>query len=390
MANSSGCFSGGITSSAAWAARRKRAPCTPARGTSMEPTLPAIGCPGAPCCWWPSAISAGRVAGDGMQKHALDWPGLQSSFCFFPACASNGRTIFCRPVRGPPWSWDVPRNTGGARSRHPSLLVGGGAAVVLGTLVGWAVYIEHVLPKQELEREQRTFAAAVRREVPAAAAGAVLPGRGPRPGIPPWQAPQYLPGMGKSRHLGGTAGLPLHPDAGALRRRVAAHVTSGRLEEVLRNTPSARPASTAAGPDADPPASHRMIVWTLQRFSEALPNGDFFHGRAGTAAATPIATAPLSILLTVRDAESSLKESLAAWETCLARLGRDYEILLVDDGTASHAEQPRLRVLRPVGPPGVGTALRAGLAAVTEPPPGLCQLRPGLPAGNPGPVPGEN
>lgn len=79
----------------------------------------------------------------------------------------------------------------------------------------------------------------------------------------------------------------------------------------------------------------------------------------------PIAAAPLSIVLTAHDAGPCWQEALAAWESFLAELGRDYEILLIADGPT--VEHPHLRRLHPAGPPGAGAALRAGLAKARNP-----------------------
>ena len=65
---------------------------------------------------------------------------------------------------------------------------------------------------------------------------------------------------------------------------------------------------------------------------------------------TPIASAPLSVILTPSDAEPSGKEGLGRWENFLADLGRQYELFVV-----------------PPGLRGIGTVLRAGLAAARNP-----------------------
>lgn len=98
----------------------------------------------------------------------------------------------------------------------------------------------------------------------------------------------------------------------------------------------------------------------------------------------PIREAPLSLLLTVRDAQPVLDDLLEKWSRHLDKLERDYEIVLVDDGsvdqTAARAEAattqyPRLRVLRHEAALGVGVALKTGLAAVRHPL--VCWCEPG-------------
>src|SRR5262245_48909112 len=90
----------------------------------------------------------------------------------------------------------------------------------------------------------------------------------------------------------------------------------------------------------------------------------------------PIATAPLSIVLPSRNEEAHLEGTISSWTRYMDTLQRDYEILLVDDGstdqTASLAESlaarfPRLRLLRHATPCGFGAALRTGLAAAQYP-----------------------
>ena len=90
----------------------------------------------------------------------------------------------------------------------------------------------------------------------------------------------------------------------------------------------------------------------------------------------PMAAEPLSVILTAYNAQAHLDDLLEKWTRHLDKLQRDYEILLVDDGstdeTAARAEAasgryPRLRVFRHVAPAGVGAALRTGLAAAQYP-----------------------
>src|SRR5689334_12388757 len=90
----------------------------------------------------------------------------------------------------------------------------------------------------------------------------------------------------------------------------------------------------------------------------------------------PAADQPLSVVLLAYNEEPHLEAVLAEWAALLDGLRRDYEILLVDDGssdrTAALAEGlaarfPRLRVLRHAGRQGQGAALRTALAAATKP-----------------------
>src|SRR5271166_5825187 len=90
----------------------------------------------------------------------------------------------------------------------------------------------------------------------------------------------------------------------------------------------------------------------------------------------PIAGQPISVVLLAHDDEPYLEAVLAEWSALLDGLNRDYEIVLVDDGSADRtgplaeelaARWPRLRVLRHTEPRGPGAALRSGLALATRP-----------------------
>lgn len=89
-----------------------------------------------------------------------------------------------------------------------------------------------------------------------------------------------------------------------------------------------------------------------------------------------IAAEPISAVLLARNDEPSLAEALTKWATTLDKLGRSYEVLLVDDGPADpapgwgpslEARFPHLRVLRNAERRGIGAALRAGVAAARYP-----------------------
>jgi glycosyltransferase involved in cell wall biosynthesis len=90
----------------------------------------------------------------------------------------------------------------------------------------------------------------------------------------------------------------------------------------------------------------------------------------------PAADQPLSVVLLAHDEEPHLEAVLTEWTALLDELRRDYELILVDDGstdrTGALAEElaarfPRLRVLRHPEHRGRGAALRTALAAATMP-----------------------
>lgn len=89
-----------------------------------------------------------------------------------------------------------------------------------------------------------------------------------------------------------------------------------------------------------------------------------------------IASSPLSVVLLAHDAEAHLESVVEGWLTYLAGLQRDYELLLVDDGStdqtatraAGLAERfPTLALLRHERHQGEGVALRIGLAQARHP-----------------------
>src|SRR5260370_25397987 len=86
----------------------------------------------------------------------------------------------------------------------------------------------------------------------------------------------------------------------------------------------------------------------------------------------PIAWAPISLLLPLHNEEAMLKGVVNAWVANLDRLERDYEIILVDDGstdgTASLAAwHGHIRLLRHTARRGLGAALRTGLQTARHP-----------------------
>ncbi len=91
---------------------------------------------------------------------------------------------------------------------------------------------------------------------------------------------------------------------------------------------------------------------------------------------TPIAQAPLSVILPAYNQETNLEKALGDWIDYVESLGRDYEVFVVDDGStdrtaelaeAQGAAHPRLRVLRHPSHLGYGAALRTGLASAQYP-----------------------
>jgi glycosyltransferase involved in cell wall biosynthesis len=85
---------------------------------------------------------------------------------------------------------------------------------------------------------------------------------------------------------------------------------------------------------------------------------------------TPIAASPISAVLPARQAEKTLAGVLDALIAQLEALKRDYEIIIVDDGssdrTSAVAEEfaernPRVKPLRHAKPLGYGAALRTGI-----------------------------
>jgi glycosyltransferase involved in cell wall biosynthesis len=91
---------------------------------------------------------------------------------------------------------------------------------------------------------------------------------------------------------------------------------------------------------------------------------------------SPIAQAPLSVLFPAHNREACLEKVLANWMVYLDSLRREYEVLLVDDGSTDHtaelaaalaAKWSRLQLLRHPSRQGIGAALRTGLGAARFP-----------------------
>jgi dolichol-phosphate mannosyltransferase len=89
-----------------------------------------------------------------------------------------------------------------------------------------------------------------------------------------------------------------------------------------------------------------------------------------------IASAPLSVVLLTQNQASCLEQVLADWVTFLNRLDREYELILIDDGstdaTATLAaklasSQPRVQFLQHAAARGDGAALRTALGAARHP-----------------------
>jgi glycosyltransferase involved in cell wall biosynthesis len=86
----------------------------------------------------------------------------------------------------------------------------------------------------------------------------------------------------------------------------------------------------------------------------------------------PIAKEPLSVVLLATNVAADLEKVLGTWVARLDALGRECEIFVVHGGGAELAgawegKYPRLRSLQHPHPPGIGAALRTGLAAAQFP-----------------------
>lgn len=85
-----------------------------------------------------------------------------------------------------------------------------------------------------------------------------------------------------------------------------------------------------------------------------------------------ISTAPLSVVLWAHNAQDHVDRVVENWTTHLDRLDRDYQLLLIDDGSTDRTEAlvqglqsrlPKLKCVRHAARRGVGAALRTGMAA---------------------------
>lgn len=90
----------------------------------------------------------------------------------------------------------------------------------------------------------------------------------------------------------------------------------------------------------------------------------------------PIASVPISVVLVARNAADSLLDVLSTWKTILTELEREYEIILVDDGSTDATGKildelpqniPEVKVMRHAAPRGFGAALRTGIAEAQHP-----------------------
>jgi glycosyltransferase involved in cell wall biosynthesis len=90
----------------------------------------------------------------------------------------------------------------------------------------------------------------------------------------------------------------------------------------------------------------------------------------------PIAQSPLSVALPVYNGEACLEKVLANWATFLDSLEREYEVIVVNDGSSDSTAEvaaavtgknPRLRLAQHQSPQGIGACLRTGLAAARFP-----------------------
>lgn len=89
-----------------------------------------------------------------------------------------------------------------------------------------------------------------------------------------------------------------------------------------------------------------------------------------------IASAPISVLLLAHNAEACVQEVVDNWLARLDKLERDYELVIVDDGstdqTWGHLERlagrsARLKLIRHPARQGDGAAIRSGLASTCFP-----------------------
>ena len=90
----------------------------------------------------------------------------------------------------------------------------------------------------------------------------------------------------------------------------------------------------------------------------------------------PIASQPLTVALLAHNDAAHVEGLISAWAEHLNGLERDYQILLVDDGSVDDTTQradslrekfPRLELLRHEAPAGVGAALRTALPFAKHP-----------------------
>src|SRR6266849_9634049 len=91
---------------------------------------------------------------------------------------------------------------------------------------------------------------------------------------------------------------------------------------------------------------------------------------------SPIAQAPLSVVLPAYNVEACLEKVVGEWIAYLDSLGRDHELLVVNDGSTDgtaesavvlESSYPRFRHLRHPNRQGIGAALRTGLGAARFP-----------------------
>jgi glycosyltransferase involved in cell wall biosynthesis len=90
----------------------------------------------------------------------------------------------------------------------------------------------------------------------------------------------------------------------------------------------------------------------------------------------PIATQPLSVVLLAHNDRHHLEVVVAEWLAFLSGLGRDFELIVVDDGSSDgtadlktplRTDHPRVHFLRHAAPQGEGAALRTALAVARHP-----------------------
>jgi glycosyltransferase involved in cell wall biosynthesis len=86
----------------------------------------------------------------------------------------------------------------------------------------------------------------------------------------------------------------------------------------------------------------------------------------------PIANRPLSVVLLAHNDRPHLEPVVAKWLAFLSGLGRDFELIVVDDGSTDGSADlqppsPRVQFIRHDTPRGEGAALRTALAVARHP-----------------------
>jgi glycosyltransferase involved in cell wall biosynthesis len=104
----------------------------------------------------------------------------------------------------------------------------------------------------------------------------------------------------------------------------------------------------------------------------------------------PIATQPLSVVLLAHNAGAHLQAVVAGWLAFLSGLGREFELIVVDDGSTDGTadlkthlpDHPHVRFRHHPKPQGEGAALRTALAEARHPLLAYAPCHPGYPPGD--------